>query len=401
MAKITAAFVEALGTQGGDRYIGDDQLSGFGLRITASGTFLWMIRKRDGAKVVKRSVGRWPEMSVRAARSEASRLLGLIASGKPLDTPQVAEASEPTFEEIANAWLRDHVRPKLKEYTRRDYERITEILKREFADLDKAGEVVRPWRVSEVTPEKVRAYHARLKDMPRQGNYRLQVVSAIFNFSELPNPTRKITKYREGKKERIMSADEMGRAFAAISECETEKRLSVWACQALRFAIATGARPGEIRSIEWTHLDRDRKIVVLPDSKSNRRRIISTNGVAWTILTTTPKAGRFVFAGVKKDEPYKNLTRAWETVRTKAKLEDVRLYDARHTFASEAAKAGHALPMIGELLGHTVPATTARYVHLTGDPVRKASEDVGSAIASAMAPKAQETVVPIKRRPGR
>jgi xanthine dehydrogenase iron-sulfur cluster and FAD-binding subunit A len=78
------------------------------------------------------------------------------------------------------------------------------------------------------------------------------------------------------------------------------------------------------------------------------------------------------------------LQKAWRRIRAKANLDDVRIHDLRHSFASVAVGAGMSLPMIGKLLGHTQPATTARYAHLAVDPIRAASNLVGIEIAAVM-----------------
>ena len=75
----------------------------------------------------------------------------------------------------------------------------------------------------------------------------------------------------------------------------------------------------------------------------------------------------------------------WRRIRAAAKLDDVRLHDLRHSYASVAASGGQSLLIIGKLLGHSQPQTTARYAHLADDPVKAASEAIGSHIASAMA----------------
>ena len=79
-----------------------------------------------------------------------------------------------------------------------------------------------------------------------------------------------------------------------------------------------------------------------------------------------------------------NLEKPWRRIRAAAKLDDVRLHDLRHSFASVGASGGQSLVIIGKMLGHSQPATTARYAHLADDPVRAASEAIGRQIASAM-----------------
>jgi integrase len=79
-----------------------------------------------------------------------------------------------------------------------------------------------------------------------------------------------------------------------------------------------------------------------------------------------------------------NLQKAWRRIRAKAGIEDVRIHDLRHSFASVAAGTGMSLPMIGKLLGHTQASTTQRYAHLAADPVRAASNLIGIEISAAM-----------------
>ncbi|MEE2952230.1 MAG: tyrosine-type recombinase/integrase [Pseudomonadota bacterium] len=406
MARLTARYVESLGQSDRDVLVMDDVQSGFGLRITPSGTRLFLVRKRIDGKIIKRTIGQMapisgkpaphiPMMTIAEARKEAAKVLGKLAGKEALD-PEVIEPEEKeTFSQLADRWLEQHVRVKLKPLTIRDYERILDTtLRPRFGE--KAFDAV--------TREEVRKLHAKMKDTPRRANYVLQVISAIYAFGEVgKNPAARIVKYREGRRERIMSAAELAAVGDAIEWAEREKKMSVWACEAIRFAIATGARPGEISAIEWAHVDEERKRIVLPDSKANRPRILYLSATAWTIVQRVPRFGKFVFAGRVKDTPFARLTNAWQTVRKRAGLGDVRLYDARHTFASEAAKAGHALPMIGALLGHSVPATTARYVHLVDDPVAKAAQEVGEAMAVAAAKLAEEkgpnvTALPVKGR---
>jgi site-specific recombinase XerD len=92
-----------------------------------------------------------------------------------------------------------------------------------------------------------------------------------------------------------------------------------------------------------------------------------------------------------------NLQDPWQRIRKRAGLEDVRLHDLRHTFASAGAALGSSLLVIGKLLGHVEPSTTARYAHLSADPLREASDAIGSKIAAAMrGPAKAGNVVPLK-----
>ena len=125
----------------------------------------------------------------------------------------------------------------------------------------------------------------------------------------------------------------------------------------------------------------------MPDSKTNEPRTIHLSEAALEVLKTVPRLGRFVVAGAKPNERYKNLGRAWIDTRANAGLQDCRLHDLRHSYASLAAGRGVSLQMIGKLLGHKVAATTQRYAHLTRDAVADVNDKLGEAIAAAIVKK--------------
>ena len=70
-----------------------------------------------------------------------------------------------------------------------------------------------------------------------------------------------------------------------------------------------------------------------------------------------------------------------------AGVEDLRLHDLRHSFASIGVGEGLGLPILGGLLGHTQPATTSRYAHLANDPLKAANELIGARLDELMGQK--------------
>ena len=104
-----------------------------------------------------------------------------------------------------------------------------------------------------------------------------------------------------------------------------------------------------------------------------------------------------VIAGAKDGQPRSDLKKPWAAVSRAAGLEGVRLHDLRHSFASIGAGASLGLPIIGKLLGHSQPATTARYAHLDADPLRRAVNTIGATISAAMAGRKEANVVAIKK----
>jgi integrase len=136
----------------------------------------------------------------------------------------------------------------------------------------------------------------------------------------------------------------------------------------------------------------------LPDSKTGKKSVV-LSAPALEILAALPRLSAYVIAGADPKLPRSDLKRPWTLVCRRAGLEGLRLHDLRHSFASVGAGAGLGLPIIGKLLGHASPATTAKYAHLDSDPVRRATNAIGATIAAAMARKPEgENVVKLKAR---
>jgi integrase len=147
--------------------------------------------------------------------------------------------------------------------------------------------------------------------------------------------------------------------------------------------ILTGARLREILNLRWEWVDFERGLLLLPDSKTGRKTIV-LNAPAMVVLAGLPRLGAFVIAGDNPERPRADLNRPWYAIRKRARLMDVRIHDLRHTHASIGVGAGLGLPIIGKLLGHSQPSTTARYAHLDADPLPCASEVIAGRIAEAM-----------------
>ena len=302
---------------------------------------------------------------------------------------------------MADKWLADYVRPKLKPRTVFDYERL---LAQHI--LPALGQL----SVARIERDDVVRLHVAMARIPRRANYTVATVRALVNFGiDLglrpagSNPARRIKMYRERTRERFLTEAEMVKAADAIEQAERAGKVGPHGAAGLRLALFTGARSGEITAIQWAHVDWERRLIRLPDSKTNEPRTIHLSEAALEVLKTVPRIGRFVIAGAKSDQPYRNLGRIWIDIRGDAGLQDVRLHDLRHSFASLAAGRGVSLQMIGKLLGHQVPATTARYAHLARDAVAAVNDELGAAMQAAIAKKAPPSskVVNLERRPRR
>jgi integrase len=288
-----------------------------------------------------------------------------------------------TIAELGARFLQEHVSQHCKPRTAYEYRRAVQLF------IDPA---LGCHRVSDLLRADVSQFHHDLRDRPYQANRALGVLSKMMNLAEAwglrpdgSNPCRHVKKYREDKRERYLTREELQRLGAVLGDPQTKDTESPFTIAAVGLLVLTGARLTEILTLKWEHVDLVKQVLRLPDSKTGAK-LIYLNAAAINLLRTMPQmAGNpYVIAGKNPGGRLINLQKAWRRIRAKASLADVRIHDLRHSFASVAVGTGMSLPMIGKLLGHSQPVTTARYAHLAADPIRAASNLVGAEIDAAM-----------------
>ena len=191
-----------------------------------------------------------------------------------------------------------------------------------------------------------------------------------------------------------MSGLELKRLGEVLNKIERERTEPPPAIAALRLLLFTGCRRNEILEVKWQHVDFERQCLRLPESKTDAKTV-PLNTAALQVLKQIERqdGNPFVIVGKKAGTRFVGLNHVWQRVRRQAGLDDVRLHDLRHSFASVGAGAGLSLPLIGKMLGHKQPSTTQRYAHISDDPLREATERVGEAISAAMHGKSAQLVV--------
>ena len=240
---------------------------------------------------------------------------------------------------------------------------------------------------------------------PYQANRVLALLSKVFNLAERwglrpdgSNPCRHVERYPEKRRERYLSAEELARLGEVLTEVERASEEPASAIAAIRLLILTGCRRNEVLSLRWEEVDFERSLLLLADSKTGRKAV-PVGAPTLALLAELPRleGNPHVLPGEKAGAHFVGLAKVWQRIRKQAGLEDVRVHDLRHSFASVGAGAGLSLPIIGKLLGHTQAATTQRYAHLAADPVRQAADRISEEIAAAMSGKPKGEVTPIRR----
>ena len=198
------------------------------------------------------------------------------------------------------------------------------------------------------------------------------------------NPARGVKKAPVRKVERFLSESEIAQLAEAL-DAEVERSGNPYPSAAIRLLLLTGCRRGEIVNLFWDHVDFEHECLRLPDSKTGAK-IVYLNAPARALLQQLPRMANNprVIPGTRADSAGAAIEKAWASARATAGLADIRLHDLRHSFASVGAAGGLSLPIIGALLGHKHASTTARYAHLSADPLRTANDAVGARIAAAM-----------------
>ena len=388
MAKLTTTTiskrtVEALKSVK-DTVFWDSELSGFGVRVYPSGSKHYVVQTRAGGKAAKRvTVGRHGIVTAEEARRRAALIIARIKAGEePASEPlAVTLAESPTVGDLARVYLEEHVAVRCKPKTAATY-RLT-VYKHLLPALGKTPALA-------VDHARVTELHHSLRETPVMANQVVGTLSRIWNEAEnrglvpeASNPCRLVVKNRERRRERFLSEEEFRRLGRLLAEAETRKGVSVQAVAAIRLLLLTGCRRNEILTMRWSDVDLEARELNLVDSKTGARTVpLSPEAVEVLLNIPRVDGNPYVIPGKIRGRHLRNLNEPWNLIRERAGMEDMRLHDCRHSFASRALALGEGLPMIGKLLGHARVETTARYAHLARDSVRESAIRVSDSIAA-------------------
>jgi integrase len=390
-SKICRRLVESL--QPGET-IKDAALEGFGVRRQKNAR-VYFVRKYFQGRRHYITIGEhgrdgWTEHK---ARQAAFDILAALRQGHVPADERAKSKAMPTLAEFAGEFLHGHGAA-LKPGTVATYRNVIDVNIRPHA--------IGSMRVDQVTRAHVIALHRSLKHKPRTANHAVAILGSIFSEARAAGlvdenffPTRNVRFFPMARRQRFLTESELARLGEALSFADKDGTESVFALAAIRLLILTGCRRDEILKCRWDWVDFERGLLNLPDSKTGAKSVY-LNPAAIEILQRLPRVegNPFVIVGKKDGNALVNLRKAWVRIRERATiaptvsangaLQEFRLHDLRHSFASSLASGGASLPMIGKLLGHKNPSTTARYAHLSDDPLRKLSDQIGQRAAAIL-----------------
>lgn len=360
-----------------EQFLWDSELPGFGLRCSPTGHKSWIIRFRERGTKRLLTLGDARKVSVHIARIEARRRLAdNVLDGLPV-RPAPAPQQGLTVAEFIDEFLLAQNRHWKPSTLKRNMSLIKCIILPNFG----------PMAVAEVARADIIRWRDSCASKPSTFNRALPCLSVMFKLAEKlgyrpkgSNPCKNSTRYKVKLTERFLSPAEYRALGAVLKDAEEEMPVSV---AIIRLLIYTGARVGEICGLEWQWIKPPR--IFLPDSKTGPKTLY-LNAPARALLEAleTSRPTGPVFSYIKCKAKPNQVAADWQRLRNRAGLHDLRLHDLRHSFASLAIRDGIPLTVIGKLLGHALPETTARYAHLADDAVSDAARRVCGSIAAKL-----------------
>jgi len=386
----------------------DTVLAGFGCRITAAtedrpaGARSFVLNYQASGRQRSLTIGSCPPWKTIEARRKAKDLKFSVATGADPVADKATARAAPTMDDLADLYRKVHL-PRKRSGKGDESMLVKDILP-----------ALQHHKVAAVNHAKIAQLHRDIATRaPIVANRCMALLSKMFALAikegwRPDNPIIGVERMPENKRERFLNPDELRRLFDALDKHPGQS------ANAIRLLLLTGARKGEVLKAEWSQFDLDSGVWTKPSSHTKQKKThrIPLSADAVALLTSMRdadaklaevKAQRrnmpvavFLFPSKVPGQAQGWIGKYWSTIRTEAGINDVRVHDLRHSYASLLAGAGLSLPIIGGLLGHTQAATTQRYAHLLDAPLRAATEAASQAMADAR--KAQPKVVPLKKR---
>lgn len=416
--KLTKTVVDAILASSERRVVWDTELSGFGVRVEASGTKTFIIRYRangGGRNAPKRfhTIGRFGNLTVDEARKQAKVLLGAAATGQDPAGERQAKRREMLMGELIDLYEEEGcfiqrgvrqgqpMKERTKNYTiARLRHHVVPLLGRKRVSEVGAGEIER--FVRDVTngktakDEKV-GFRRRIIVRGGEGAARKVVkdLSAVFSFavrrkivSANPCDIAAVQK-SDRRRERYLTIEEIGRLGKAFDQFEQEGA-NVKALNIARLWALTGCRRNEIAELRWSEVNFEHGLLVLDNSKTGKSiRPLGAAAIAVLCGIARKQGSDFVFPAERGDGHYQGTKGVWTKIVARAGLPGVTPHTLRHTMGSTAVSYGEALPLTGAILGHANMRSTAIYAHVQNDLSRRAANRVSRKIAAALAGKSE------------
>ena len=366
----------------------DDLLPGFGVRVYPSGKKAFVLSYRVSGRKRMFTIGRYGVYTLKQAEDEARGYLQAISKGNdPLEEKERIARGE-TVKDLCEAYMERHAIPRKKSWK---------------DDLGRINKYILPtWgnrKAASIKRSDMAAMHTKLGKAghPYGANRILRLVSKMYDLArqwgyvpdDYLNPARDIELFKEYKRDRWVSEEELPKLMEAVDREENK-----YAQYAIWLFLLTGLRRSELLTAHWDYVDWNRKELRLPDTKAGRVHYVPLSEPAIALMRKIPRLNdnHYILPGQKEGGHLVNIDKAWNRIKKDAGVEDVRLHDLRRTVGSWMAQSGNSLHLIGKVLGHSNQSTTAIYARFGEDQVRNALEQHGKQIMGVVKNKPTNVV---------
>jgi integrase len=372
--KLIKRFVESIKPHESEELLfWDTEIRGFGVRVYPTGRRTYFVQYRNEFHRTRRKkIGVHGTVTAEQAREIAKGLLGDVAKGADPSHDVQVRKTKPSMANLAKEYLEVHAqaRKRSKSY-KEDKSMLERIILKRWADR----------KVEEITTHDVQYLHHELRATPYGANRVRALLSKMFNMAIQwkwlsANPVNGVQKYQEQKRNRWLNEEELEKLWSVL-----ETYHSQGVARAIWLLVLTGSRCNEVLKASWDQFDLDKGVWTKPSHNTKQKRMehLPLSSQAIDLLKVMKETGsaKYLFPGKIPGQPLKDIKKAWNTIRNRAGIPNVRIHDIRHTYASHLVSSGLSLSIVGKLLGHTQASTTQRYAHLADAPLRQATELFG------------------------
>ena len=375
--KLTDASIGKLKARDVEYTVWDTRLAGFGVRVRPSGRKSYVYHRHTECQSRKFTLGQVALGGVDEARREYIEVWRRMQSGEQVESSDGAQA--PVFRDfVEGPWRAACFEPcKQSTKTSKDWALNNQLLPVFGAlpldRIDRTGVI--------------RWFEGYSATAPGGANSGLLVLRQIMNHAVArghieTNPTRGVKRNPRPKLTRFLSREEIGRLHELLDRYEARWPSSKAQADIIRLLLMTGCRKSEILNLRWREVGND--TLDLEDSKTGPRQVLLSPEARAIIERQRRSDSSWVFPSPSDPTRARTDLSLWKKVRKLAGVEDVRLHDLRHTFASQAAMQGIPLPVVARLLGHAQVQMTLRYAHVSDRDVEAAAERIGGVMAGIM-----------------
>jgi integrase len=424
--RLTKRTVDAAKVIGARWDLWDSELTGFGLRIEASGTKTFIVRYRagGGGRNAQRrfmTVGRYGVLTPDQARRRARQILASVATGHDPAGDRSAKRKEMTVADMLDLYRREGcfiqrgkrqgqpMKPKTKQFTlARLHHHVLPLLGSKKVSEVRPADIerfVRDVEAGKTAKDETMGPRRRIVVRGGAGAARKVVrdLSAVFSFANRHeilsgNPCRvAAVNTTDNRNTGYLTLDQVRKLGAALDELAAED-VNPKALNIARLWALTGCRRNEIAGLQWSEVDFDRGCLVLGDTKTGLSvRPLGAAALALLKIIARDEDASYVFPAERGKGFYQGTKRVWPAVIKRADLPGITPHTLRHTLGSTAVSGGETLAMTGAILGHSNMRSTQIYAHLQADPAARATERVVGSLSAALNRRPSAEVKPIRR----